>query len=174
MKEKLLKNKWLIATVAMAVITVAAIIVAIVVGVSSAPQDDERIYGVGEEGVYYYNVVEGKVVLTLRDGTFTLSGTINKTGEYSVDGSSVNLDFFKDEDGTATATLNGDTISLVYENANLSFLKETEYTVRFEVDGGSEISAVKVINGKTVGGRDGATIKKLQDALLDDFLKNTD
>lgn len=30
------------------------------------------------------------------------------------------------------------------------------------------------INGKTVGGRDGATVKKLQDALLDDFLKHTD
>ncbi len=110
----------------------------------------ERVFGVGEEGVYYYEVVDGKVVLTLRDGTFTLSGKINKTGVYSVDGSTINLDFYKDEDGTATATINGDTLSFVYNDANLSFLKEDEYTVTFDVNEGSEIAAVKVTNGKTV------------------------
>ena len=30
------------------------------------------------------------------------------------------------------------------------------------------------IDGRSVGGRDGETVKKLQDALLDDFLRNTD
>ena len=152
--EKSRKNKWIGATIIFAIIAVVALVV---VGLLLKPylfpqnnNDVERVFGVGEEGVYYYDVVDGKVTLTLRDGTFTLSGKINKTGVYSVDGSTINLDFYKDEDGTATATLNGDSISLVYDNANLSFVKEDEYTVNFDVDGGSEIPAVKVTNGKTV------------------------
>lgn len=151
MKEKLLKNKWLIATVALAVVAVAAIIVAIVLGVTGAPDDDERIFGVGEEGVYYYEVVDGKVTLTLRDGTFTMSGKINKTGLYSVDGSTITLDFYKDEDGTATATLNGNDLGLVIGETNYSLVKEVEYTVSFNVGGGTAIPSVKVVNGKTVG-----------------------
>ena len=149
MKAKLFENKWLIATIALAVVAVAAIVVAIVLGVSLNTSDD-RVFGVGEEGVYYYEVVDGEVILTLRDGTFTLSGAINKTGVYSVDGSAINLDFYKDEDGTASATLNGDALALVYNNANMSFLKDIDYTVSFDVDGGSEISSIKVTNGKTV------------------------
>lgn len=149
MNEKLLKNKWLIATAVMTVIALVATVIAIVLGVSGAPSDD-RVYGVGEEGVYYYDVVEGKVTLTLRDGSFTMSGAINKTGVYSVDGSSVNLDFFKDEDGTATATLGENALALVYKDATMSFQKEVEFTVTFNVNGGSEIAPVKVVNGMTV------------------------
>ena len=149
MNEKLLKNKWLIATVVMTLIAVVAIVIAISLGVGNASSDD-RVYGVGEEGVYYYDVVEGKVTLTLRDGSFTMSGAINKTGVYSVDGSSVNLDFFKDEDGTATATLGENALALVYNNATMSFQKEVEFTVTFNTNGGSEIAPVKVVNGMTV------------------------
>jgi len=152
MKEKLLKNKWLLATVLMALIAIAAIVVAIVLGTKGpeAPEAPtvDNVFGVGEEGVYYYEVVDGTVTLTLRDGTFTMSGKINKTGTYSVNGSAITLDFFKDEDGTATATLDGDTVALVYDNATMSFIKEIDYTVTFNVDGGSEIPALTVINGK--------------------------
>ncbi len=148
------RNRWIGVAIIFAIIAIIAIAVVAVLLVQkfSPPSNDDidRVFGVGEEGVYYYAVVDGDVTLTLRDGTFTLSGKINKTGVYTVDGSNINLDFYKDEDGTATATINGDALSLVYDGANLSFLKETEYTVSFDVDGGSEIPAVKVTNGKNV------------------------
>jgi len=154
MNQKLLKNKWLLATLLMIIVAIAAIVVAIVLGTTAdtpdAPPVLENVYGQGEEGVYYYEVVDGEVTITLRDGNFIMDGKINKTGTYSVDGSTIALDFFKDEDGTTTATLNGDTLSLVYNEATMSFLKKVEYTVSFEVDGGNEISDVKVINGKLV------------------------
>ena len=149
MKEKLLKNKWLLATIAVSLIAVVAIVLAISFGIASAPKGDDRVYGVGEEGVYYYDVVDGKVVLTLQDGSFTLSGAINKTGIYSVDGQTVALDFFKDDDGTATATLGTNGLTLVYNEASMPFQKEVEFTVNFETNGGSEVAAQKVINGKT-------------------------
>ena len=150
MKENSLK-KWLgiAITGVLALIAVAAIVVAIILGAKlNAP--DDRVYGVGEEGVYYYDVVDGKVVLTMKDGSFTLSGAINKTGTYSVDGNTVNLDFFKDEDGNATATFKDNALSLVYNEATMPFLKEVEFTVTFNTNGGSDIAAVKVINGNTV------------------------
>ena len=112
--QKLLKNKWFLAAVAMLIVAIVAISVAIAIGLKKPDTPEvpvvENVYGVGEEGVYYYEVVDGKVTLTLRDGTFTMSGKINKTGTYSVNGTAVALDFFKDEDGTATATLDGDNI----------------------------------------------------------------
>ena len=150
------QGKWKVLTILFAAVALVAIVLAVFLLLKPEPDpvtpnnEVERVFGVGEEGVYYYDVIDGKVILTLRDGTFTLSGKINKTGVYSVEGSNIILDFYKDEDGTATATINGDVISFVYENANLTLLKEDEYTVNFNVNGGSEIAAVKVTNGKNV------------------------
>jgi len=153
--SKLLKNKWFVPFLVMAVVAVTATAIAIVIGITSGNSipnagPDDVFVGGPEAGVYYYDVVDGKVTITLRDGVFTMSGKINKTGKYSVDGSTVTLDFFKDEDGTATATIDGDTLSMTYDNTAMTFLKEIDRTVTFNVNGGSEIPAVTVINGKTL------------------------
>ena len=105
-----------------------------------------------EVGVYYYDVAGGEIILTLSGGNnFTLAGPdYNKTGTYTVSGSNMTLDFIKDEDGTTTATINGDSVSLSYNSTTMTFLKKTNFTVSFNVDGGSEIAAVTVLNGKTV------------------------
>ena len=139
------KHIWIIAAV-VAVVAAVAITVACLM---NTPEGD-RVYGVGEEGVYYYEVIEGKVTLTLNTGDFTLTGTINKTGTYTVDGDTIRLDFYKDSDGSATATLDGDTLNFVYNDATIPFHKSAEYTVTFNVDGGSEIAYVRVFNGHTV------------------------
>ena len=152
MKLQIPQNKWFIAFVATAVIAVVAIVVAVILGIGSgAPAND----GIGESienAIYYYDVIEGEIVLTFSDGNkFTIAGpSTNKTGTYTVDGDVLTLDFFKDEDGTTTATIQGDTVTLVYDNATMSFQKKINYTVNFQVDGGSEINAVYVVNGKTV------------------------
>ena len=108
---------------------------------------------VGEEmGVYYYDVEDGEFLLTLSVGkTFTLTGIgDNKTGTYTIEGNALNFDFLKDEDGTATATLNGKSLALTMGETKMNFLKKVNYTVNFEVNGGSAMNAVSVVNGKTV------------------------
>lgn len=103
-------------------------------------------------GVYYYDVEDGEVLLTLSLGNnFTIAGPgMNKTGTYTIDGTNLSLDFFKDEDGTTTATLEGDSLALIYGEAKMNFLKKISYTVSFNVDGGSAVAPVKVTNGKVV------------------------
>ena len=153
MKLNLPKNKWFYAfVITLAVVLVAAVVGVIVGVIASRPPE----YVEGDEvGVYYYDVEGGEVVLTLSGGyNFTVTGPgINKTGTYKPDEENPGtfiLDFFKEEDGTTTLTVNGDRLSLVYGNATMSLLKKTEYTVTFNTDGGSDIPAVKVMNGKTV------------------------
>ena len=152
MKSQLLKNKWFIAFLIAVVIALGAVTVAIIIGVTSANEPEAPVSG-DEVGLYYYDVVEGEVLLTMSEGNkFTIAGPLfNKTGTYTVaeDGSFL-FDFFKDEDGTATATLNGSTLTLAYNDSNMTFLKKINYTVSFNVNGGEEMAAVTVVNGKTV------------------------
>ena len=152
MKLKSPQNKWFIAFVIAAVVAVAAIVVAIVGGVKPQQTGDPAYVEGPETGVYYYDVIDGEIILTLSGGNkFTISGPwTNKTGTYTVDGTNMVLDFFKDEDGSTTATINGDTIALVYDNATMTFLKKTVFTVNFQVNGGSQIETMKIVNGKTV------------------------
>ena len=151
MKVKFPKSKWFYAFAIAALIAVAASIVAIVVGVNANRQP---AYTDGDEiGVYYYNVEGGEVVLTLSSGgNFTIHGpNMNKTGKYTVDGNTINLDFFKDEDGTTTATIDGGKLTLIYGDVTMNFVRKVDYTVTFNTNGGSEIPAAKVTNGQTGG-----------------------
>ena len=150
MKSQLLKNKWFIAFLIAAVVAVAASVAAIVVGIISA--EGPAPTSGDEVGLYYYDVMDGEVLLTMSEGNkFTISGPqLNKTGTYTVnEDGTITFDFFKDEDGATTVTLSGDTLSFVYNNANLTFIKKIDYTVSFNVNGGAQIDPVTVVNGKT-------------------------
>lgn len=157
MKPNFPKSKWFYAFLIAAVIALAAAVVAIVIAVNAnrppeVPEEEPTVEGEKMSGVYYYDVEGGEVVLTLSDSyTFTIAGPgMNKTGTYTIEGSTIHLDFFKDEDGVTTATLNGESLSLVYGDATMSFEKKVNYTVTFNTNGGSEIPAASVVNGKTV------------------------
>jgi len=155
MKHKLPQNKWFYAFAVATLLFIAAAVVAIVIGV--LPEDDvvelpEYTEG-AETGVYYYDVQDNEIILTLSGGNnFTIaSNTLNKSGTYTADANgNLTLDFVKDEDGTTTATVSGNTVKLVYNNATMTFLKKINYNVTFSVDGGSEIPGATVLNGKTV------------------------
>lgn len=150
MKANFPKNKWFIAFVIALVIAVAASATAIVIGViANRPPE----YTEGDEmGVYYYDVEDGEVLLTLSTGNnFTISGPgMNKTGTYTVEGTTLNLDFFKDDDGVTTATFNGSFLELIWGEAKMNFRKKISFTVNFNTDGGIAVESVKVINGKGV------------------------
>lgn len=151
--SKASQNKWLYAFIAVAVALVAAIVVIIVMGVTSTPDvPDGTTPGDGAEtGVYYYDVESGEVILSLNSGNkFTIaSAELNKSGTYTVDGQSLTLDFIRDEDGTATAVLGENTVTVTYgDNSVMTFLKKVNYTVSFNTNGGSETGSVTVVNGK--------------------------
>lgn len=152
-KSKVFQNKWLIAFIAVAVALVAAIVVIIVMGVSSTPDvpGDTTLSDGAETGVYYYDVEGGEVILSLNSGNkFTIAGTnYNKSGTYTVDGESLTLDFVRDEDGTATAAVNGNTVTVTLSDSTVwTFLKKVNYTVSFNTNGGSATESVTVVNGK--------------------------
>ena len=148
------KNKWMVLFIATAVLLVAAITVAIVIGVNANKPDPDPEYYLGDEaGIYYYELVDGEEVLTLSENkTFTLTGPqLNKTGTYTIDAEgNMVLDFVRDEDGTTTATLSGTSLRLIYNEATITFTKKVNYTVTFNVNGGSAIDNATIVNGKTV------------------------
>ena len=147
-------GKWFYAFVAAAVLLLAAIITIVVIAVNANKEPEKPIYTEGAEtGIYYYDAALGEYTISLNSGCkFTISGPdLNKSGDYALTDNTVTLDFVRDEDGTAQATLEGDTLTLVYQEKTMKFLKKTLYTVTFATDGGSDVAAVTVVNGKAVG-----------------------
>ncbi|MBQ8719573.1 MAG: leucine-rich repeat protein [Clostridia bacterium] len=147
-------NKWFYVFLATAVIALGVTIALIIVAANNGPDEpDTNDWSEGEEtGVYYYNTATGEYILTLNSGNkFTIAGTdFNKSGEYTVNGSEITLDFLKDEDGTATLTAANGVFTMQYNNTEMRFLKKIPYTVNFATNGGNAITAATVINGMTV------------------------
>ena len=148
-KDNLLKNKWFIAFLVASVLAVAAIIVAIVLGVNGNGNNPPQGAYVDEGDAYYYDTVEGEIILTLyKSGNFTYEAyEATKTGTYTKKGNDVVLDFFKDDDGTATATFSADKLIVVYEGATLYFIPRVEHIVTYA---GTDLASTFVVNGKTL------------------------
>ncbi len=145
-------NKWFYAFVGAVAALIVAIVIAVILGVM--PQNDtppvtQPSEGV-ETGIYYYDLEMGELQLSLNSGNkFSLTGPgYNTSGEYTVNGNDITLDFIKDEDGTATAVLNGDTLQLTIGESVMTFLKKINYTVSYNTNGGGVINDTYVINGK--------------------------
>ena len=144
-------KKWLIAllTAAMSVTTLVA-----VTACKPAEEEQQPIQEGPETGVYYYDVSLSEDVykIALNNGnqfTFLVMGE-NKTGTYTLSGETLTLDFARDEDGEIAATLSDDVLSLTYNSSSMRFLKEIDYTVTFDSQGGSAVDPVTVINGRSI------------------------
>ena len=151
--NKLKENKWLIAFIVACVLLVAAVVLAVVFATQKQPEPTEGpsnvVDGGAEIGVYYYDMVNGEVLLTLSEGkVFTLAGPeVNKTGSYTLTDGNMVLDFVRDEDGTTTAQVTENVITLSYQDATMTFLRKRNYTVSFNCDGA--VQNQTVLNGKT-------------------------
>ena len=103
-----------------------------------------------EAGVYYFDAGEGEEYLLTLGGNchFTLAvKTSAEDGSYTLADGTLTL--------TAgsiarTAKLEGNVITLTYNDTQLRFLKKAYYTVTYNTDGGSVTSPVTVLNGKTL------------------------
>ena len=104
-----------------------------------------------EAGVYYFDDVNYENTLTLNVGdTFSLyvKGVLH-SGKYTLTDASLVLDFNEEGKENLEATYEGNVVALTFEGANMRLLKKINYTVSFNVDGGSEVAAQTVINGKS-------------------------
>lgn len=146
------------------ILCVAAIILIAALS-DKSPSDNENgrpsynpITGTADEVVYYYNVVnESKeILLTFKRGWyFDLKGNnvdgVNKSGEYTVKNNVITLDFVRDKDGTATATVkNANELIVTLDGVPTTFKKKVNFTVSFINPDGTAIYTESVLNGKTV------------------------
>ncbi len=104
-----------------------------------------------EAGVYYFDDVNYENTLTLNvGGTFSLyvKGELS-AGKYTLTDKELVLDFNAEGAADVTATHEGNVISLTYKGASMRLLRKQNYTVTFNVDGGSAIANQTVLNGKS-------------------------
>ncbi len=114
--------------------------------------DDEIVSPGPESGVYYYDAEDGEYFVTLSDGnrfSFAVMGSV-LSGKYTLAEEVLTLTFGNTEEQAIVGTLSGETLSLTYRGSDLRFLKKVNRTVHFEVDGGSAVDDVTVLNGKTL------------------------
>ena len=147
-----MKNKWFWAFVGTAVLLVAAIIVALVGFLGNdTPGETPDLEEGPETGLYYYNADDGEYTLHLHSGNqFTLNDGVTKVGEYTVSDGNITFTFKKESNGSATAKIDGDVITLTYNGEEIRFLKKVNYTVKFESNGGSAVESLTAVNGSTV------------------------
>lgn len=98
-------------------------------------------------GSYYADEGETRNTFELTDSTFTLKlGGQTIDGTYLYNGTKLRL---VTTDGTIIeATYSEATISFTYGNHTYTFLRNVDYTVKFEMNGGAAQADAKVLNGK--------------------------
>lgn len=105
-----------------------------------------------ETGTYYYEDEYGENLLTLSGGqyfTFNYRGE-NLSGKYKLKDGAITLDFSKKGEEDAVGTLEETVLSFTYNGASVRFLKNVAYKVTFNTNGGSDVAAKNVKNGKTL------------------------
>lgn len=103
-----------------------------------------------EAGVYYFDAGEGEEYLLTLGGNchFTLAvKTSAEDGSYTLADGTLTLTAGSI---TRTAKLEGNVITLTYNDTQLRFLKKAYYTVTYNTDGGSVMTPATVLNGKTL------------------------
>ena len=147
-------NVWFYAFIVVAVLLIAATTLAIVFGIKTIdkPEAEAPVLDSVESGIYYYQVEQGDILLSLTSGNkFSISGpNYNKAGVYTVVNGELELDFDDDADGTAKAVIEGNTIKYTHGDTKFTFLKQIPFTVSYNTAGGTVMTDVQVINGKAV------------------------
>ena len=146
------RNKWFYAFIVAAVLLVAAVVAIVVIGgQTEQPSQVIEIPEGPETGVYYYGVEQGEIILSLNGGNkFTIAGPgLNRSGTYTVDGQNLAFTFVQGND-VATATMGNNVVTMTLNGAVMTFMKQVNYTVTFNTNGGDSIAAVQVCNGKMV------------------------
>ncbi len=160
------KHKLISILVAVALVAAITVTVILLLPEGTPPQSDgyrpspNPVTCGAEERIYYYVLPGGETLLSLRENwTFTMTGPeMNKSGDYSMsDDNKIILDFVRNIDGIATATVNEKTVVMSLDGATLTFREKIDFTVSFNTNGGSAVQSVTVTNGNTVSAPDNPT-----------------
>ena len=152
------QNKWFYAFLIAAVLLLGAVIAIVAISAAGGNTDTPPVVNqnpTGEEGpetgVYYYTVEQGDVILSLNGGNkFTIAGPgLNRSGTYTLEAGNMAFTFVQGDD-VATAVVGDGIVTVTYNGSVMTFLKQVNYTVTFNTDGGSQIASVQVMNGKQV------------------------
>ena len=146
------RNKWFYAFIVATVLLVAAAVAIVVIsGNTEKPSQIVEIPEGPETGVYYYSVEQGEIILSLNNGNkFTIAGPgMNRTGTYTVSGQEMSFTFVQGSD-VATAVVGEGVVTMTYNGNVMTFLKQVNYTVTFDTNGGSSVASASVCNGKLV------------------------
>ncbi len=129
-------------------LTILAMLVCAVFAVVGCTPE-EPVEPAGPEGGAYYCVTNDDYRITLEDNnkfTFKVAGE-NRQGTYRFAGNTLILTF--DDDTKIEATLdNYNEMNFEYKNKAYTFLRETNFKVKFETSGGSAVNEQTVKNGK--------------------------
>lgn len=144
------KKSWNYALFSVAATLLFALIMALT---ACKPTPDVQLEKFEGAGVYYYDASEKnrEYTITLGEGytfTFAVNDTV-EAGSFTQENETLTL-LSSSSDWTQTATLQNGEIKMVYEGADLTFLKKDYFTVNFETTGGSAVQSVSVLNGKTL------------------------
>ena len=102
-------------------------------------------------GDYYQDVNGVEHKLTINGSSFVMAfGAEERTGTYTYDGSSAITFKFSDDNTTVEASYDDGSISFTYNGVAYELIPMTEFTVTFELSGGTGTNEVKVINGRTI------------------------
>ena len=154
LKDKMKENKKLTIIISSAILLLVAALVVTLILVSGGKEtpDDTSKTEWPEAGEYYYDSGKEEYTLTLNVGdTFALviKGQ-STTGKYTLDSDgNMVLDFYEEGKADASATYEGNVITLTVDESTMRFYKKVNFTVRYETNGGSSVESATVMNGKT-------------------------
>ena len=113
--------------------------------------EPEVVTEYGINGVYYMDDADAEYLFTITGNQFLISGLNGEQkGTFTYESGALTLTFSDAADTTAaSASLDGDVLKLVYNGNTYSLYKRVNYTVSFDVAGGSAVADQTVTNGKT-------------------------
>lgn len=139
-------SKWLKALV----ISIAAAFGALAIACGdNKGNKDNKPFDSPAIGVYYYDNGNTEYLLSLnKDKTVALTiGDVPISGKWSIKDGAITFSVKSDKLGTA-ATYANDEVTLTYDGGTYKFLRNVEYTVKFNTGSGSAVADATVRNGK--------------------------
>ena len=103
----------------------------------------------GIDNVYFMVDGENEYLFTISGNTFMISG-INgdQAGTFTYANGALTLAFKEGDTTNASAVIENGVLKLTYNGSAYRLLPRSRFTVSFDVDGGSEVAAQKVLNGR--------------------------
>ncbi|MDE7158053.1 MAG: InlB B-repeat-containing protein, partial [Clostridiales bacterium] len=102
-----------------------------------------------EKGVYYYDSADGEYTLELSDGRKAVLTALGSeiSGSYTLNATKLVITL---KGVSIAAKYENDSVEMTYNNQAMTLIRKTEYTVSFDSKGGSQVEAVKAINGRSI------------------------